>query len=375
MSALRLFLCGDVMTGRGIDQILPNPCPPQLHEDYVQSALDYVRLAEAASGPIARPVSDDYIWGGALDMFRRLRPDVRIVNLETSITRREDFLPKGINYRMSPENAACLAQAGIDCCVLANNHMLDWRRAGLLDTLTSLERQGIKATGAGRTLAEAEAPAVLATAKGARVLVFAFGCPSSGVPPGWAATPSGPGVNYLSELSEAQALSIAERIEGLRQPGDVIVVSFHWGPNWGYATDGQRAFAQALIDRSGISVIHGHSSHHAKGMEVHRERLILYGCGDFLNDYEGIRGLEDYRGDLALMYFVDVAPEDGRLLGVTMVPLQIRKLQLGLPSSQDVAWLWRTLDRHCRRFGTSVEMTGEGHLALAWPQARSGPQS
>ena len=97
---LRLFLCGDVMLGRGIDQIFPQPCDPALHEDYVQSALEYVQLAEATNGPVKRPVAPAYVWGVALDELKQARPDARIINLETSITRSEDFDPKGINYRM-----------------------------------------------------------------------------------------------------------------------------------------------------------------------------------------------------------------------------------------------------------------------------------
>ncbi|HEY3146719.1 MAG TPA: hypothetical protein VGJ75_10225, partial [Dongiaceae bacterium] len=51
-----LFLCGDVMIGRGIDQILPHPGDPQIREPYVISAAYYVRLAEAATGAIPAPV-------------------------------------------------------------------------------------------------------------------------------------------------------------------------------------------------------------------------------------------------------------------------------------------------------------------------------
>lgn len=111
--SIRLFLCGDVMTGRGIDQVLPHPCDPILHEREALSATDYVQLAEAANGPMPRLVGPTYVWGGALDEFNRLQPDARIINLETSITRREDFASKGINYRMSPENAVCLKAAAI----------------------------------------------------------------------------------------------------------------------------------------------------------------------------------------------------------------------------------------------------------------------
>lgn len=131
---IMLFFCGDVMTGRGIDQVMPHPCPPHLREPYVASALDYVALAERANGPIPRPVDFGYVWGDALPEFDRRRPDVRIINLETSITTSEDLQPKGINYRMNPANVACLTAAGIDCCILANNHVMDWGSRGLLET-------------------------------------------------------------------------------------------------------------------------------------------------------------------------------------------------------------------------------------------------
>ncbi len=114
------------MIGRGVDQILPSPCPPKLYEEYVSSAQEYVRLAEAASGPIPRPVDPSYIWGDALAELEAHAPDARIVNLETSVTRSETAEHKAINYRVSPQNAECLRAAGIDCCALANNHVLDW---------------------------------------------------------------------------------------------------------------------------------------------------------------------------------------------------------------------------------------------------------
>jgi poly-gamma-glutamate capsule biosynthesis protein CapA/YwtB (metallophosphatase superfamily) len=100
-------LCGDVMTGRGIDQVLARPCDPKLHEDYVASAMDYVGLAEHVNGPIPRHAEPSYVWGAALDELNRMQPDARIINLETAITRSDDYARKGINYRMSPENADC----------------------------------------------------------------------------------------------------------------------------------------------------------------------------------------------------------------------------------------------------------------------------
>ncbi len=363
---IRLFLCGDVMIGRGIDQVLAHPCDPALHEGYVLSAMDYVRLAEEANGPIPRHADPWYVWGAALDEWSRAQPDGRIVNLETSVTRSDDYVPKGINYRASPDNAECLAAAAIDCCVLANNHVLDWGRAGLSETLATLAHLGIKTAGAGRDLDEAAAPALLDFHRKGRVLIFSLAFPSSGVPLSWVATGESPGVNVLGDLSLARMASLAEEIKRLRQSGDVILVSIHWGPNWGYEVpDAQQRFAHALIDHAGASIVHGHSSHHAKGIEVYRDRLILYGCGDFLNDYEGIRGYEEYRGDLALMYFAGVDAASANVVSLEIVPLQIRNFRLARPSIQDVEWLQQTLDRESRNFGAGVVLNEDGRLVLS----------
>jgi poly-gamma-glutamate capsule biosynthesis protein CapA/YwtB (metallophosphatase superfamily) len=367
--SLRLFLCGDIMCGRGIDQVLAHPCSPELYEDYMRSAEDYVLLAEQANGRIPRRNGSAYVWGVALDAFERMQPDARIINLETAVTRSNEPVNKRINYRMSPENARCLAAAKIDCCVLANNHVLDWGRQGLLETLTTLQRLDIKATGAGRNDHEACAPAVLNLSK-ARLLIFSFGSPSSGIPLDWAATDDSPGVNLLPGLSEADALEVADQIAAIKRPDDLVVVSIHWGSNWGYhIIDEQKAFARTLIDRAGVSVVHGHSSHHPRAIEIHRNRLILYGCGDFLNDYEGIRGYEQYRDDLALMYFADLQPANGSLQALKLVPLQIKNFRLSYPSRQSLEWVQQTLDRECQRFGTRVTRDSDRQLAVTRPTA------
>ena len=352
------------MCGRGIDQVLAHPCSPEIHERSMRSAEGYVLIAEQANGPIPRGNGPSYVWGVALDQLARMRPDARIVNLETAVTRSKDRAHKGINYRMSPENADCLVAANIDCCALANNHVLDWGRSGLEETLATLQKLNIKATGAGRNDREASAPAVLNMAD-ARLLIFSFGSTSSGVPLEWAATERAPGVNLLPDLSEASASKVADQVMALKRPGDLIVVSIHWGSNWGYhIPDEQVAFARTLIDQANVSVVHGHSSHHPRAIEIYRDRLILYGCGDFLNDYEGIRGYERYRNDLVLMYFADLDATDGCLQALKLTPLQIRNFRLSIPQPRDIDWIRQTLDRECRKFETRLILGSEGQLAV-----------
>jgi poly-gamma-glutamate synthesis protein (capsule biosynthesis protein) len=195
---MKLCLTGDVMTGRGIDQILPHPSDPRLQEGYVKDARDYVALAEQINGPIEAPVGWEYVWGEALPLLRA--SDARIINLETSITRSNRYWRnKGIHYRMHPDNIECLRAAGIDCCVLANNHVLDWGVTGLEETLAGLGQAGIRTAGAGLNLEAARVPAVLPVSDGQRVLVFAYGSGTSGIPDQWAAG-TDPGINLLADL-------------------------------------------------------------------------------------------------------------------------------------------------------------------------------
>ncbi len=366
--ALTVFLCGDVMTGRGIDQILPFPSHPQLHEPYVQDARDYVALAERASGAIARPVDFSYVWGDSLAAMKRQAPDVRIVNLETSVTTSDRYwYGKGINYRMHPRNIKCLTAFGVDCCVLANNHVLDWGYAGLRDTLHSLHEVGIKTAGAGADAKAASVPAILDVQGKGRVFVFSYGFESSGVSSDWAATSQRAGVNRLPDLSPASVARIAREIEAVKQKGDVVIASLHWGSNWGYSlAAAETAFAHELIDTAAVDIVHGHSSHHAKALEVYHNRLILYGCGDFINDYEGIGGYEEYRADLCLMYFARVAPHSGELLELNMMPMQIRHFRLNQVSPEDGRWFLSRLNREVKRFGCVVESTSAGEWHLRW---------
>lgn len=363
---LTLFLCGDVMTGRGIDQILLHPSDPVIHESYLKDSREYVELAERVNGPIPRSVDPAYIWGDGLGELERVKPDVKIINLETSITVSDDYRKgKGINYRMQPENIGCITAAGIDVCSLANNHVLDWGYAGLKETLETLKKARIRYAGAGMNLSEAEAPATVEVKGKGRVVLFAFGTQSSGVPVNWEASEHKPGINLLKDYSNESLKRIRARVEKVKLERDIVVFSIHWGGNWGYGVSVEEVeFAHRLIDHAGIDLVYGHSSHHAKGIEVYQDRLILYGCGDFLNDYEGIGGYEGFRDDLGLMYFADLDPSTGNLIRLEMRPTQIKHFRVNLASSKDACWLADILDKEGKRFGTGVKRSRDDVLTL-----------
>jgi poly-gamma-glutamate synthesis protein (capsule biosynthesis protein) len=345
----RLLLTGDVMLGRGLDQVMAQPVDPTLHEPSVRDALDYVRLAEQANGPIPAPVPPGWPWGEALATMERLRPELRLINLETAVTAGgHPWSGKGIHYRMHPRHLETLRVAGIDACVLANNHVLDWSAAGLRDTLAALKAAGIGAVGAGADRREAQRPLALPLSGGGRLLLTAWAHPSSGVPRQWAASEHWGGVAMLPELDGRGLRRIEAALAPHRRSGDLTVVSLHWGGNWVEEIPAeQRRFARELIDRGLADVVHGHSSHHPLPPEVHGGKAILHGCGDLINDYEGIAdpwgrpaGL---RSDLGCLYLLELRRPGGALQRLEVVPFRLRRFRLTHPEPADRQALERML--------------------------------
>jgi poly-gamma-glutamate capsule biosynthesis protein CapA/YwtB (metallophosphatase superfamily) len=274
--------------------------------------------------------------------------------------------------------------------------VLDWGRAGLEHTLDSLRGANVNTAGCGRNAEEAAAPAVIKTPRKPApgnvatendgfntVLVFAYGMPTSGVPSDWAATNHRSGVNYLRDLSAATVQKISEHITQYKHmycrdghTSLTVVFSVHWGGNWGFEIeeDYQR-FAHALIDDAGVDVVHGHSSHHVKGIEVYKNKPIIYGCGDFLNDYEGISGHEEFRSDLSLMYFpvIDTNSNDRDLVRFFVRPTKVHRLSVQLmEDGADYSYLVNLLNRESAKFGVSATKNDDGTIELRWPSRPIG---
>jgi poly-gamma-glutamate capsule biosynthesis protein CapA/YwtB (metallophosphatase superfamily) len=174
-------------------------------------------------------------------------------------------------------------------------------------------------------------------------------------------------VNLIGDLSGAAAARTANWMRqsaSVEQPGDLLIASIHWGSNWGYEISREQiAFAHRLIEE-GVALVHGHSSHHVKAIEIFKGRLILYGCGDFLADYEGIRGYGEFRGDLALMYFVELNSQTGQFVSARLAPMQMRRFRLEHASSTDARWLCNLLNKLGTPFGTQTRLSDHNSLTL-----------
>lgn len=119
-------------------------------------------------------------------------------------------------------------------------------------------------------------------------------------------------------------------------------------------------------------MVYGHSSHHIKGVEVYRGKLIAYGCGDFISDYEGIKGdpsKDAFRDDLSFMYFVDLKTENGRLDALTLHPMRLKHMQVRRATEEgDRRWLYDNMRREVMRFGADLtKSTADGSFRLVLP--------
>jgi poly-gamma-glutamate synthesis protein (capsule biosynthesis protein) len=174
-------------------------------------------------------------------------------------------------------------------------------------------------------------------------------------------------VSVIDEFESGAVERITRVVRATRLAGDLVVVSIHWGSNWGYGVPReQQQLAHRLIDEAGVDLVHGHSSHHPRPIEVYRGKLILHGCGDFLNDYEGIGGNELFRPELAVIYLPELDPASGRLLRLTLLPTRMRRFRVNRASAEEAGWLQQMLNREGRAFGTRVESNAGGALALRW---------
>jgi len=139
---------------------------------------------------------------------------------------------------------------------------------------------------------------------------------------------------------------------------DFVVFSIHWGSNYNWVPSERfTRLAHFVIDQCGVDLFHGHSSHHVQGIEVYKGKPIVYGCGDFVDDYAVD---DDYRNDLSCVYLptfsVNSSTKAATLETFQLVPTRIEMFRVRtLPSDDDDhTWLLSKLAALSRRYGTCV---------------------
>ena len=229
-------------------------------------AVGDIMLDGRARGVIAAR-DMDYPFAATLPLL--LRSPIVIGNLEGPFARLAQREDRNHSYQVDPVLANALRNAGINVVTLANNHLLDCGRAGVLETLEALERAGVAAVGAGADTRAAHR-AVIRKAGRWSVGMLAYywnrRCAAISRLPGSAMDPPD---------------ALAADILRLRGQVDRVVVSFHWGvPYERQPSSEDRAKARWAVD-CGADVVIGHHPHIIQPLEIYRDRPILYSLGNF----------------------------------------------------------------------------------------------
>jgi poly-gamma-glutamate capsule biosynthesis protein CapA/YwtB (metallophosphatase superfamily) len=311
----KLLFAGDLMIGRVVNEMLQEERP-------------------------------EYPWGDTLSLFRKAA--WRFCNLECVLADSWDpaSVPrKMFHFRSDAKNVAVLQTAGIDAVSLANNHTLDFGERALSEMLELLDRAGICRSGAGRGIGEACGPAICRAVE-ATIAVIAF----TDNEPEWEAGLTKPGVFHVPiDLDDPRARRLLQIVRRARAVSDLVFVSAHWGPNWGRSPPrGEIPFGHALID-AGADLVFGHSPHVFHGIEIYRDRPIIYSAGDFIDDY-AVDPIEHNDHSFVFLIETDIRS----ILRLNLYPTFIRGCQVRIATSDKAARIAQKMTERCAEFGTQT---------------------
>lgn len=326
---------GDNMLGRAIQLTLPNQSTGD--ENIQDSQPAYKYLTDIIPN---KNVIDDirkfnldggYLWG---DVEFDLNEDLRIINLETAPTITVDesqFPQKTIHYHTNINNLDGVFRKYKNPYVLcmANNHVMDMGDTPFENETLPIMKSNWNTLGIGYNYDEASTPY-----ETEKVCLFNFGCGCAGIPKDWSATETLSGVAYLPPIINDQNVAIAFDIiskkvsQYMKHEKKLLILSIHWGPNFSHANDNQvyrKKLAYKLVDILGIKIIHGHSSHHIRGVDYYKGSVIFYGCGDFVNDYEKIKSNYNTSGAL---WNIEIDDSTLKINSVSLKPYKMENLKV-----------------------------------------------
>jgi poly-gamma-glutamate synthesis protein (capsule biosynthesis protein) len=296
---MQILFAGDVMLGRLVNKVLAN-------------------------------AQFTYVWGDTIDIIKRA--DFSLINLECPVSSKGKEWNKTFkvfHFRANLDAIQVLNSASIDYVSLANNHILDYDIEGLLDTLDILDKNNISHSGAGRNLKEAVKPAIIEkklkpkpsnnhdsyynvdneevnnndSKNTIRIGLISL----TDNEPEWEAKYDLPGINYIPTTLDPDTYyyRLQNYIENAKKQSDLVIVSSHVGPHFRETPSMKYVnFAHKIID-FGADIYWGHSNHMPQGIELYKHndnnKIILYDCGDFIDDYAID---SNYRNDLSFIFLL-----------------------------------------------------------------------
>lgn len=282
-----------------------------------------------------------YPWGDVLPILKK--NDFNIINLETTITKSEKRVFKVFNFKLDPDNIQSLVDANISLVNLANNHSFDFNEEGFIETTQLLESKKIKHVGAGQDINQARNLEILEK-NGIKIGVIGY----TDNEPEWAATSEKAGINYIRI---GQIEQVEHDIKSIRNQVDILIISIHWGPNKVERPEPNLVdFAHKIID-CGADLIHGHSAHIFQGIEIYNGKPIIYGSGDFIDDY---MIYPDLHNDHSFLFKTFIT-KDG-IQKIELIPVCISEMQVNLAKDDLAQKILNHMKKLSAEFGTKLEI-------------------
>ncbi len=317
---LKIGFCGDVMLGRGVNEVILK----------------------------SKPAS---VWADVLSLRKKV--DLFAINLECVISNKGApwvATPKVFHFRADPKAFEVLKAAEVDYVALANNHTLDYDVPAMLTMLEGLKKNKISFSGAGYNLKEAMAPALISK-EGYKVAFLSF----TDNMPEWEATKDSPGVNYVTITLEAPILNhIQKAIERAKEQNPTLIVfSAHWGPNMRtFPSQTFIEFAHRVMNM-GVDIFHGHSAHVFQGIEIYKGKPIFYDTGDFIDDYMISEHIDE-------QFFYLLEYQGKKLQSLELYPVKLTYAQVNQAKGEEVCdALFERIQKRSRPFGTKIKKEKE----------------
>ncbi len=257
--------------------------------------------------------------------------DIRFVQVERTFSDRgtQFELSSSPHTKVSPHLISAYTWAGFDVAGLATNHSMDFGPVAALDTIENFKKHNIKTIGTGANIADARKPAII-DKKGIRIAFLGY---CSVLLPQYWATENRAGVapirahTYYAPYefqpgAPARVFTVAEKedieamqddIRKIRSEVDFVVCSMHWGVHWvpRYIADYQIEVGHAAID-AGCDLIIGHHAHLLKGIEIYKNKPIIYSLGNFaMSRSPGAMGycIPEGKYTFAEVYDIHISPD------------------------------------------------------------------
>lgn len=241
-----LLFAGDIMTDRGVEEKIKKHGSGDYNFPFLK-IKNFIQKGDLAFANLEGPVSDKGVKVGSI-----------------------------YSFRMDPGTAEAIKNSGFSIVSLANNHMFDYQRISLEETMRRLEKSGVSYAGAGFSREEAYGLKI-EEAKGIKIGFLAY---TNLAPPSWQAKEESSGIARITELTK----EIEEDIKNAGFLCDILVVSLHSGTEYSPLPNSfQEKFAKGAID-AGADIVAGHHPHVAQPVEKYNGGWIFYSLGNFVFD-------------------------------------------------------------------------------------------